>query len=109
MGDFKAHVQGTFVYQTSERLDLRDGENTLNGGNLPPFDTADFAAGVERSTYAVELYVTNAFDRLGLTNRYTQCVATVCGQSTVSGGAGGLLYDTPIQPRLIGIQYSQKF
>jgi iron complex outermembrane receptor protein len=109
MGDFKAHIQGAFVYQTSERVDLRTEENALNGGNLPPFGTANFAAGVERSTYAVELYVTNAFDRLGLTNRYTQCVATVCGQPAVRGGAGGLLYDTPIQPRLIGIQYSQKF
>ena len=109
MGNFTGHVQGAFVYQTSERVDLRDEENTLLGGNLGAYGSADFTAGVERGNYSLEFFVSNAFDRRALANRYTQCLVQVCASPDVRPGTAGLIYDTPIRPRVFGIQFGQKF
>jgi outer membrane receptor protein involved in Fe transport len=109
IGDFSAHLQGTFVYQSSARVDLRDQDNALLGGNVPGYGTANFTAGIERSNYSLEFFVTNAFNRLALANRYTECLIEVCAFPGVRPGVGGLIYDAPIQPRVIGIQFGQKF
>lgn len=109
LGDFTAHVQSAFVYQSGQRLDLRDRQNRLLGGDLSAYGTAEFAAGVEHGNYSLELFVNNAFDKRGEAIRYTQCPVTVCGAPIVRPGVGGLIYSTPILPRLIGIQFGQKF
>jgi hypothetical protein len=49
---------------------------------------------------AVSLYLSNAFDERALVGRYTQCAITVCG---------GMQYDTPMQPRTIGIKATHAF
>jgi hypothetical protein len=107
VGSFTAHVQGAYVYQTSERIYLRDSQNTLLGGHLDAYGTANFTTGIDRGSYSLELFVSNAFDKRALANRYTQCPVEVCTSPDVRNG--GLVYDTPIQPRLIGVQFGQKF
>lgn len=107
--NWSAHLQGTYVYQTSARVDLRDQENTMLGGDVGGYGTANFTAGMSRSNYSLELFVNNAFNKLALVNRYTECQVGVCGNPAVRPGVGGLIYDVPIQPRLIGLQFSQKF
>lgn len=62
---------------------------------------ADFAAGVARDSYTVELFVNNAFDERGQLDRWAQCVAAICG---VSG-----TYIAPVMPRTIGLRFGQKF
>ena len=104
---FTAHVQGAFVYQTSERIYLMDAENSLLGDHLGAYGTTNFTTGIDHGNYSVELFVSNAFDRRALANRYTQCPVAVCAAPEVRNG--GLVYDTPIQPRVIGLQFGQKF
>jgi iron complex outermembrane receptor protein len=93
---------------STARVDLRDQDNALLGGNVPAYGTANFTAGIEQSNYSLEFFVTNAFNRLALANCYTECVIEVCAFPGVRPGVGGLIYDTPIQPRVIGIQFGQK-
>jgi iron complex outermembrane receptor protein len=100
-------VQGAFVYQTSERIYLMDAENSLLGDHLGAYGTTNFTTGIDHGNYSVELFVSNAFDRRALANRYTQCPVAVCAAPEVRNG--GLVYDTPIQPRVIGLQFGQKF
>jgi len=69
----------------------------------------DLVEMIERSNYSLEFFVTNAFNRLALATRYTECLIEVCAFPGVRPGVGGLIYVTPIQPRVIGIQFGQKF
>ena len=48
----------------------------------------------------VVLYLSNVFDERAIVGRYTQCAISVCG---------GMQYDTPSQPRTIGIKVSHDF
>lgn len=109
VGDLHAYVQGALIYQSGQRLDLRNLENNLLGGDLSGYATANFTVGIERGNSNLEVFVNNAFDKEAAALRYTQCVPTYCALPEVRQGAGGLVYTTPIQPRLIGIQFGQKF
>jgi outer membrane receptor protein involved in Fe transport len=99
VGDFAAHVQGAWVYQSKSYADLRTVERGIIGA-LPSFSTFDFTAGVRKDSWFVEAYLKNAFDERGNVTRYAECATQVCGAQT---------YIVPVRPRTIGLRFGQNF
>lgn len=98
VGEMQSHVQGAFVYQGNvlATLDIADAAVL---GRQPSYSTFDFAAGVGRDKWNVELTVENAFDKRGEVVRYTSCAPTVCTPLNVLS----------VRPRMIGLRFGQKF
>ena len=48
-----------------------------------------------------ELFVTNAFDKRAVLDRFAECDAQKCGTQAI--------YDVPNQPRTIGVRFGQRF
>ena len=70
-------------------------------GAEPAYAIVDFAAGVQIDKMTAELYVSNAFNRLAVIDRFAACDALVCGPVNI--------YTTPNQPRTVGLRFGQKF
>ncbi len=97
---YAGYVQGSAEYVGSRTADLRlVAAEEL--GQEPAYAVADFAAGVQIKNMTAELYVTNAFDRLAVLDRFAECDALTCGPINV--------YSTPNQPRTIGLRFGQRF
>jgi iron complex outermembrane receptor protein len=62
---------------------------------------ADFSAGVEKDGLTAELFVSNAFDKRAVLDRYSECDVQQCGAIAI--------YNLPNQPRTIGVKFGQKF
>jgi iron complex outermembrane receptor protein len=98
VGDFKANVQGAYVYQTSSTaLLLPIFQQAL--GNLPGYGVLDLSSGIERNRILFQLRVSNVLDTRGQITRFAECTPTTCTQP----------YIIPTQPRTVGIQIGQKF
>lgn len=104
------YFQSTLVYQSSSWDDLRiQAPNPVDGhiqqiraliGKAPGYATVDFSFGVSRDNWLANLSVQNAFDERGQTYRYAECTTQVCGNQP---------YIIPTRPRMIAIDFSQKF
>ncbi|HVO46324.1 MAG TPA: TonB-dependent receptor [Steroidobacteraceae bacterium] len=98
--DLKAHVQASGVYVGARWADLRTlAAETL--GREPAYAMADLAAGLEKNSWTAELFVTNAFDKRAILDRYAECDASSCGQIAI--------YSIPATPRTVGIRFGQRF
>ena len=102
--DWDANVQASAVYQSTAQVALLS--NDTNGvnekavlGSLPGYATFDFSAGMERKKLSLSLFIKNAFDRRGETNRQVACTIGVCTN----------VYAYPIQPLTVGLRLSQRF
>ena len=100
LGGFDAHLQGAMVYVGDRWADMRTVQRDILGKE-PAYTIVDFAAGLARDSYTVELFVNNAFDKRAQLDRWAQCDATVCGTEGT--------YITPTMPRTIGLRFGQKF
>ncbi len=96
-GDYNAHVQGAAVYNGSEWPALIASDRATLG-KIPDYVTADFSAGIGLNNWSLELYIDNAFDSHGQTQRFDECA--ICNAQ---------VYVTPIEPRLIGLKFAQKY
>ena len=94
------YVQGSVEYVGSRTADLRE-EASAELGVEPSYAIADFAAGVQIDKITAELYVSNAFNRLAVIDRFAECDALTCGPVNI--------YTTPNQPRTVGLRFGQKF
>jgi iron complex outermembrane receptor protein len=96
-----AYVQGSAEYVGERSADLRVlAAQEL--GEEPSYAVVDFAAGmVFKNNMTAEVYVTNAFDRLAVIDRYAECDALTCGPINI--------YTVPNQPRTIGLRFGQRF
>ena len=95
--DFDVHIQGAFVYQSSNWGDLRLAERA-ELGKLRAYGQADFTAGLERDSWRVELSILNAFDKRGDQYRYIGC--PVCGDKP---------YYVVTRPRTIALSFGKSF
>lgn len=98
--DLMAHLQGSVVYQTGAWYDLRLLQRAAIGRS-GAFASFDFTTGIDRGNWSLELYLKNAFDERGQVGRYAECG----GLATCDNEP----YALTIQPRTIGITWSQKF
>jgi iron complex outermembrane recepter protein len=100
LADWEAHVEGDLVYQTWVSPALRVEDSALLG-EQPAYALTNLFFGAEKNGLSLELLVKNAFDRRASLYRYTECGTDVCGV--------GAVYNVIAPPRLIGIQFGQKF
>ena len=108
VADWKAHVQGSVVYQTKTHVALRTADNAVLGSE-PDYATADFSVGAERGALSIELFVKNAFDTRGQLNRYTSCTTNICGVGYPAAGVTPAIYIVPTQPLTVGVKVGQTF
>lgn len=99
-GGMDAHVQGSFVYQSSSWSDLRTLERGILG-QQSAYGIFDFSTGVEKNGISAEVFVQNVLDRRADTYNYAECTEAVCGPIAV--------YHVPNTPRMIGVKFGQKF
>jgi outer membrane receptor protein involved in Fe transport len=94
------HVQGNYTYQSFVWPSLLNSERNVLG-QQGAYGIANFTFGIDRDNYTLDLIVKNAFDVRGSTYRDTECSITVCGNIAT--------YNQIIRPRLIGLQFGQRF
>ena len=70
VGPWAAHLQGSVIYQSRNDVALRNADAQVLG-SIPAYATADFSLGAERGNTSVELFIKNAFDQRGQSNRFT--------------------------------------
>jgi iron complex outermembrane receptor protein len=100
VGSYKGNVQASAVYVGERTSDLRPvAANAL--GDMPSYTVADVSAGLEIKSFHYEVYVTNAFDKRAVLNKYAECDVLLCGAISQ--------YIVPNQPRTIGVKFGQKF
>jgi outer membrane receptor protein involved in Fe transport len=97
--DFDAYTQAAVVYSGDSGIDLRATEAAIIG-RLPDYTLVDFSTGFEAGMFTVDFYLNNAFDERALLGRYTECAIQTCG---------GQPYDTPQQPRTLGMRVGHRF
>ncbi len=100
VNDYQAHIQGNVVYQSAVWPDLRTADRDLLG-QQSAYALTNFSFGVEKDSWTAELLVKNAFDRRASTYRYAECTTTACAPIAV--------YNVVAPPRLVGLQWSQRF
>ncbi len=110
IGSMEAYWQATLVHEGKRRSDLRVDQNNLVG-NMPGYETVDFAVGVKKNNWSLDLFVKNAFDKRAQLARFTQCAESVCavGLDTGADPQPGQVYYVPNKPRTIGIRFTQEF
>jgi iron complex outermembrane recepter protein len=100
LGFYEASVQGSVVSVGRRWAGLRTlDRNEL--GQEPFYTVADFSFGLEKKSLHGTLYISNAFNKRAVLNRYTECNPDLCNSIAV--------YDVPNQPRTIGVKFGQKF
>lgn len=112
MMGWDAHAQASVEFQTSAFPALKVADIDAQGV-MPGFATADFAIGAERGRTSFELFLKNAFDERGQTNRFSEC-ETCQAPSPMSTIPPALrvapaVYVSVIQPLTVGIRLGQKF
>ncbi len=99
IGSYRAYIQGAALYQTGATQDL-NVENNRFFGNTPGFISFDFAAGVRKDNWTMDLFIQNAFDRRGQLTRNTFCSITLCSDSTRT---------FTIRPQFFGIKMGVRY
>jgi outer membrane receptor protein involved in Fe transport len=100
ISNYQAHIQGNLVYQSAVWPDLRTADREALG-QQGAYELTNFSLGVEKDNWTAELIVKNAFDRRASTYRFAECTTTTCAPFAV--------YNVIAPPRLIGLQWSQRF
>ena len=98
IGTLKAHLQAAGVHQAAARSLLADADYQV-AGTLPSYTSMDFSAGIGARTWNAGLALDNAFDSHGEVSRYLSCSSTYCTKP----------YVVPVHPRMVTLQFGQKF
>jgi hypothetical protein len=99
LGSYKAYLQGAALYQTGATQDLNEFNNALYG-NTPGFVSFDFAAGVRKDNWTLDVFIQNAFDRRGQLTKNTFCSITFCSGSSRT---------FTIRPQFFGIKMGYRY
>lgn len=109
VGENEAYLQGAVVHVGKRRSDLRTLENGLVG-DLPAYTTLDLSAGYNWSSFKINVYVNNVFDKRAALYKYTECAEAVCAaHGVVPQYPNGQVYTVTNQPRTIGVRFTQDF
>ena len=97
---YTGYVQGSVEYVSTRTADLRL-QASDDFGPEPAYAITDFAAGMQINKMTAEFYISNAFNRLAVLDRFAECDVAVCGSVNI--------YNTPNQPRTVGLRFGQRF
>ncbi|MEP6967645.1 MAG: TonB-dependent receptor, partial [Pseudomonadota bacterium] len=114
MMGWNAHAQASVEFQTRTFPALRTGDIDALGV-MPGFAAADFAVGADRGKTSVEVFVKNAFDERGQTNRFSEC--DLCQAPSPKPKfaippalqVAPAIYVSTIMPLTVGIRIGEKF
>ena len=102
--DIAAYAQTAVIFTGGSWADLRTNYDGIDPravlGRQQAYTEVDFSGGAYWGTSSLDVYIKNAFDSRGDVMRYSECAVTTCGSE---------VYAVPIQPRLIGMRFGQKF
>ena len=99
LGSFDSYVQGAMVYEGSRGSSLDQSENAILG-DLPSYSTLDLAAGINRESWAVDLFIKNATGEDAPLYYTGECIPATCGGQT---------YGVRVKPRTIGVKFTKDF
>jgi iron complex outermembrane receptor protein len=91
-------AQASFTYQ-NKTAPVLQAPVVEEIGMMPAWGMLDLAGGVDRGNMTLQLFVTNATDKRAQLSRFTQSNPQNDNQ----------VYILPVQPRTIGIKFSQRF
>ncbi len=94
--DWDMTLQAAYVYQTQVAPALKTADVAIIGMQ-PAYGMLDLSAGVERNGLHVDLFITNATDKLAEYSRFVQSNNALQP------------YIIPAQPRTVGVKFGQKF
>ena len=100
LGSFDAHFQGAVVYSGSHSVELNVEDNGFTG-DTPASTYFDFSFGIQKDTYAIELFVKNATNEDTPLDFGSQCAPATCSDNQP--------YALRFQPRTIGLKFTQDF
>ena len=102
--DVAGYLQSAVIFTGGSWADLRTNYDGIDPravlGRQPAYTEVDFSGGLYWGASTLDLYIKNAFDSRGQVMRYSECAVTTCGAEA---------YVVPIQPRLVGLRFGQKF
>ena len=81
LGSYRAYVQGSALYQTGATQDLNVALNNLLG-NTPGFLSFDFAAGLRKDHWSLDMFIQNVTDKRGRLTTNTFCAIQICAGSS---------------------------
>ena len=99
MFNFDSYAQGLVAYEGERSSDMEVAANDIRG-DVPAYTVVDLAAGIRRNSWAVDLFIRNAFNEDAPLYLTGQCTAETCGAQN---------YGVRMRPRTIGIKFSQNF
>ena len=100
VGDYDAHVQGALAHSGKAASRLNIADNATVGG-IEANTTLDLSTGIEKGSYAIELFISNVTNEDAALYKTAECTDQVCG--------GVQSYGVRPRPRTIGIKFNQKF
>jgi len=110
IGDYEAHVQGAYVYQSSSTPALAPVWSSYLG-NQPAYGIANVLGGFSKGSFSAELFVDNLFDKRVELYRFAECTVFVPLNSLFPGVP--ICASKPLAnintPRTIGLRFGQKF
>lgn len=102
--DIAGYFQTAVMFTGGSWADLRTNYDGIDPraviGRQKSHTEVDFSGGLYWGASSLDLYIKNAFDDRGDVMRYSECAVTTCGSE---------IYAVPIQPRLVGLKFGQKF
>ena len=112
MMGWDAHAQASVLFQTSAYPALKISDLGALG-EMPGYASLDLSFGADRGKSSMEIFIKNATDTRGQTNRFSPC--TTCQAPSPSSSipanlqVGPAIYVSTIQPLTVGIRLGQKF
>ncbi|MEO8857464.1 MAG: TonB-dependent receptor, partial [Burkholderiaceae bacterium] len=109
VGNNDAFVQAAVVHVGTRTTDLRLVERNLLG-NLPAYNSVDLSAGIQKSSWSLNVYIDNVFDKRATLYKFAECGVQVCGaHNVVPDYPNGQVYTGFSQPRTFGVRFKQDF
>jgi outer membrane receptor protein involved in Fe transport len=102
-----AYVQLAGVHVGRRTSDLRVLQSSQLG-DLPAYNTLDFSTGLHRNNWSLDAFIENVFDTHGQLARFAECAVCIT-HGAVPGYPNGQPYVIPVQPRTLGLRFTQDF
>lgn len=99
LGPGEAYWQASFSHAGKRRVDMRTAETALLG-YLDAYTLVDLSAGWRKDSWAIDVFLKNAFNSRAQMTRFAECAALTCGYEP---------YTVIAQPRTLGIRFSREF
>ncbi|HWS77951.1 MAG TPA: TonB-dependent receptor [Thermomonas sp.] len=95
----EAYWQASVAHQGDRTNDLREAQSAVFG-TLGAYTLVDLSAGWKKDSWAIDVFLKNAFDERAELARFSECAALTCGDES---------YTVFAQPRTLGIRFSKEF